>query len=335
MKYYFAPMEGITGYIYRQAHHRFFTGVDQYFTPFIAPAQSRKLSSREKNDLLPENNRGVPLIPQILTNRAEDFIWAAKELSGYGFREVNLNLGCPSGTVTAKYKGAGFLALPEELNRFFEQVFTGTAAAGISVSVKTRIGMASPGEFEKLLNIYNQYPIKELIIHPRVRSDFYGNRPNLEVFRYGAERSKSPVCYNGDIFTAEAYEHFREEFAQDRYSSIGSVMLGRGAVANPWLFEQISSEKESAVSRDTLQAFHDEVFNGYREIMSGDRNTLFKMKELWFYMASLFSDQGQGTKDKFVKKIKKSQKTEDYLTAVSALFDSCPIRKDRGFTAAK
>lgn len=155
MKYYFAPMEGITGYVYRNAHHRFFPGADQYFTPFLSPAQNHKLSSREKNDILPGHNAGISLVPQILTNKAEDFIWAAKELSSYGYREVNLNLGCPSATVTAKNKGAGFLSVPNELDRFLEQVFSGLETEAVQVSVKTRTGMESHDEFEELLKIYN------------------------------------------------------------------------------------------------------------------------------------------------------------------------------------
>lgn len=351
MKYYFAPMEGITGYIYRSAHHHNFGGVDRYFTPFIATTQNHRLSSREKNDICPEHNRGMSLVPQILTNKAEDFIWAAREIAGYGYREVNLNLGCPSGTVVAKKKGSGFLFYTVELDRFLEQVVKELEPDGISVSVKTRIGLNSSDEFEDLMQIYNRYPLKELIIHPRVRSDFYANKPNLSVFEEGAKQSSNPVCYNGDIFTREAFTAFTEQFPLNQFPMIESVMLGRGAVANPALFQQLkavestapgtaqvtapvtapgmapvthpSREKPAIPSKSALKAFHDEIFNGYRETMSGDRNTLFKMKELWFYMGGLFDGKEEGIKEKQLKKIKKSQKFPEYLAAVDALFAEC------------
>lgn len=328
MKYYFAPMEGITGYLYRRAHHRFFGGADRYFTPFIATTQNHRLSSREKNDICPEHNQGMPLVPQILTNKAEDFIWVAREIAGYGYREVNLNLGCPSGTVVAKKKGSGFLFYTGELDRFLEQVVRELEPDGVSVSVKTRIGLNSPDEFEELMQVYNRYPLKELIIHPRVRSDFYENKPNLTVFMEGAKQSRNPVCYNGDIFTQEAFTAFREQFPHDQFPMIGSVMLGRGAVANPALFKQLNAGENAAPSRDkpektALKAFHDEIFNGYRETMSGDRNTLFKMKELWFYMGGLFEGKEAGSKEKRLKKIKKSQKFPEYLAAVEELFAEC------------
>ncbi len=322
MKYYFAPMEGITGYVYRNAHHRFFPGADQYFTPFLSPAQNHKLSSREKNDILPGHNAGISLVPQILTNKAEDFIWAAKELSSYGYREVNLNLGCPSATVTAKNKGAGFLSVPNELDCFLEQVFSGLETEAVQVSVKTRTGMESHDEFEELLKIYNRYPLKELIIHPRVRSDFYANKPEREVFCRGVRGSNNPVCYNGDIFTKEESARFRSDFPEDEFPMLKSIMLGRGAVANPWLFAEVKGIKErSKPDKATLRAFHDQIFYGYQEIMSGDRNTLFKMKELWFYMAGLFDDGGEGKKEKYIKKIKKAQNAGAYLDAVGALFE--------------
>lgn len=324
MKYYFAPMEGITGYIYRSAHHHNFGGVDRYFTPFIATTQNHRLSSREKNDICPEHNQGMRLVPQILTNKAEDFIWAAREIAGYGYREVNLNLGCPSGTVVAKKKGSGFLFYTVELDRFLEQVVKELEPDGISVSVKTRIGLNSPDEFEDLMQIYNRYPLKELIIHPRVRSDFYANKPNLSVFRAGAKQSLNPVCYNGDIFTREAFTAFTEQFPQNQFPMIESVMLGRGAVANPALFQQLKAvENPDKPSKSALKAFHDEIFNGYRETMSGDRNTLFKMKELWFYMGGLFDGKEEGIKEKQLKKIKKSQKFPEYLAAVEEIFAEC------------
>ena len=163
MHYYFAPMEGVTGAVYRRTHHEFFSGVDKYFMPFITPTTNEKLTPRQKRDVLPEYNEGVPAVPQLLTKSAADCIWAVNALHDLGYPEVNLNLGCPSGTVTAKGKGAGFLAHPDELDRFFDEVF----AKCEGISVKTRLGVHEASEFDKLLEIYNRYPITELTIHPR------------------------------------------------------------------------------------------------------------------------------------------------------------------------
>lgn len=307
MKYYFAPMEGITGYVYRNAHKTFFPHIDKYFAPFLVPTQNKKLSQREKNDILPEHNEGIFLVPQILTNRAEDFIWASLELKNYGYEEVNINLGCPSKTVVSKKRGAGFLKDLEGLNTFFDQVFS---ALPMKVSVKTRLGMDNPDEFYRLIEIYNQYPIKELIIHPRIQKDYYNNTPNLAIFKDALSKSLNPVCYNGNLFTSEAYHDFAREFPE-----VEQVMMGRGLLSNPGLAGQIKGEKP--VTTETLEAFHSQILSGYEKIMSGDRNVLFKMKELWAYMLPVFEDS-----KKIGKCIRKAQHLTEYREAVNGLFRS-------------
>lgn len=338
MEFYFAPMEGITGYIYRNAHHRFFPGTDKYFTPFLSPNQNRALNPKEVRDVLPENNEGIYIVPQILTNQADFFLRAAKELKEcYGYEEVNLNLGCPSGTVVSKGKGAGFLADPGGLDAFFDQVY---AKADVKVSVKTRIGLSSPEEFYGILDIFNRYPLHELIIHPRVRNDFYKNKPNREIFAEAVRLSKNPLCYNGDIFTLADYADFGREFP-----AVGKVMLGRGLLANPALVQDIrqweqtgkvSPEREYAgaefpgagvcgtADKKRLREFHDWLYAAYKEAMSGDTNLLFKMKELWSYMACLFTDY-----EKYWKKIKKASRLCDYREAVERLFVEQELRKWR------
>ena len=170
MNIYLAPLEGITGWIYRGAVQKCFGGFDKYFITFIKPNQMGRFSAREKKDILPEHNKGIHAVPQILTNCAEDFVQTAKKLEQYGYKEINLNVGCPSKTVVTKGRGAGFLAFPERLDLFLEEVFQNCP---IDISVKTRIGTESGEEFPKLMDIYNKYPIKELIIHPRTQKDFY------------------------------------------------------------------------------------------------------------------------------------------------------------------
>ena len=205
MKYYLAPMEGITGFIYRNAYEKFFHNIDKYFTPFIVANKSKSLKTKELRDVLPENNNCMNIVPQILTNNSEDFIITSKRLQQLGYNEVNLNLGCPSGTVVSKNRGSGFLALRDELDRFLEEIFT---LENMKISIKTRIGKDNPEEFYELIKIYNKYPLEELIIHPRTRNDFYGNKPNLDVFKDALSLSKAEVCYNGDIFTVDNYNNF-------------------------------------------------------------------------------------------------------------------------------
>lgn len=310
MNYYFAPMEGITGYVFRNAHKNCFNHIDRYFTPFIVPTQNHKLTSREKNDILPEHNQGIPLVPQILTKNAEDFLWAAKELESYGYQEVNFNLGCPSATVVSKGRGSGFLRDLEGLDRFLDQVFK---SLSVRLSIKTRIGTDSSEHFLDLLEIYNKYPLTELIVHPRLQKDFYKNEPNLEAFQEAVSYCKPPLCYNGNLFNKEALDSLVLKFP-----SIDRVMMGRGLVANPGLAGEMKGEPPTDKKR--LLLFHDEILSGYEETISGDRNVLFKMKELWPYLLPNFQDS-----KKWGKAIGKSQHIAEYKSAVNALFQNCEL----------
>ncbi len=306
MKYYFAPLEGITGYIYRNAYHTFGGNVDKYFTPFISTTQNMKLKSKELNDILPENNLGIPLVPQILSNHADDFIRLSKQLKEFGYQEVNLNLGCPSGTVVAKGKGSGFLAQPERLDAFLEAVFSADVT---KISVKTRIGKENPEEFHQLISIFNKYPLEELIIHPRVQKDYYKNKPNWATFQEALVKSRCPVGYNGDIFTVTDYERFSKEFPQ-----VERVMLGRGLIGNPGLLNEIKGE--SPMTKQLLKEFHDKVSLDYQEVLYGDKATLFKMKEIWSYMIGMFPHS-----EKVGKKIRKAEKAGEYEAIVRSLFE--------------
>lgn len=194
MKFYLAPLEGVTGYIFRNALDAYFPGTDRYFTPFIVPDQKHALRKKELRDILPENNQVKELVPQILTSDPVRFVETAKALAEYGYEEVNLNLGCPSGTVVAGGRGAGMLADVEKLDCFLDQIFRDT---DLRISVKTRIGIERPEEGYTLMKIYNQYPVSEVIIHPRTRKEYYKGEPHLDVFSELLAMSKHPVCYNG------------------------------------------------------------------------------------------------------------------------------------------
>ncbi|MEI3218327.1 MAG: tRNA-dihydrouridine synthase family protein [Lachnoclostridium sp.] len=313
MRYYYAPMEGITGYIQRNACHAFFPGIDKYFTAFIAPNQRGHFSTREKNDILPEHNKGIYLVPQILTNNAEDFILTVRKLAQYGYGEVNLNLGCPSKTVVSKYRGSGFLAKPEELDHFLEEIFSKTE---IKISIKTRIGRDEPEEWEHLMEIYNKYPLEELIVHPRTQKDFYKNTPNLDVFEKVLEKSRCPVCYNGDLFSRREFLDWKEHFPQ-----VDTVMIGRGLLMNPGLVGLI--ENGMMPDKETLFAFHNQIYEAYQREMCGDKNVLFKMKELWIYMIRIFTNS-----KKYAKRIKKAEKLTAYEDAVNDLFKEQELMED-------
>lgn len=310
-KLYFAPLEGITGYVYRNAHKKYFGNVDKYFLPFLVTNQTGKLKSKERNDILPENNQGIAAVPQILSNNARQVVEMAKFLEQYGYEEINLNLGCPARTVVTKKKGAGLLAYPEELDKLLEEVYDGI---DIKLSIKTRIGLESPDEFEKLLQIYNQYPIAELTIHPRVQMDFYKNQPNWDVFELAVKESKNPLCYNGDMNSVEDLERLKE-----RFPNVDCVMLGRGLLRNPGLADFIQDGKQCEKQR--LKEFHDELCCGYEKVMSGDRNVLFKMKEVWFYMGQMFEDS-----EKYVKAIRKVDRLSEYQNVVERLFAERDVR---------
>ncbi|EDS78593.1 dihydrouridine synthase family protein [Clostridium botulinum C str. Eklund] len=315
MRYYLAPMEGITGYIYRNAYEKFFGNVDKYFTPFIVTNKNIGFKAKELRDVLPENNEVKNIVPQVLTNDSERFINIARKLQELGYNEINLNLGCPSGTVVSKYRGSGFLAKREELDRFLEEIFK---IDHMKISIKTRLGKDSPEEFYELIKIFNKYSLEELIIHPRTREDFYKNKPNLEVFKDALSLSVNPICYNGDIFTSTDYKQLTEAFPQ-----VETVMIGRGILANTGLINEIKEDK--TLDKKVLREFHDEVLNNYRELFNEDRNAMFRMKELWGYMIYIFSDN-----KKYAKKIRKAQNLRDYNEAVSSLFREQEIVKGAG-----
>ena len=316
MEFLFAPMEGVTGYIYRRVHARFFPGVSRYYAPFFSPSGDHHFPLRGLTDLLPEENPGVDLVPQLLTNRAEDFIWAAASLMDRGYKEVDLNLGCPSGTVVAKRKGAGFLLLPQELDAFLEAVFSAPELRGLSLSLKTRIGFADEGEWERLLGIYRQYPLSQLIVHPRLRSDYYTGPVRPAAFALALEGSPFPVTWNGDVFSPADLETLRA-----RYPGLDRVMLGRGLAAEPGLAARLSTGE--VCSRETLHAFHEAVSEEYRSVLYGDTALCHRMKELWSYLILHFEGG-----EKHFKRLTKARRWEEFHLASEAIFAELPLRED-------
>lgn len=299
VKYYMAPLESVTTWIYRQAHAKIYGRLDKYFIPFLEPHEKRDFKTRELQEILPEHNENIYAVPQILTNRSEGFIKLAKALKDWGYEEVNLNLGCPSKTVVTKGKGSGFLAKPEELERFLTEIFDALSGE-VRISVKTRIGKENPEEFPALLKLFNKYPMEELIIHPRVQKDGYGNVPRLELYELAEKQSVNPLCYNGDLYTREQIRNFAE-----RFPGTERLMFGRGFLRDPGLL--YNEGKDSKDIFEKFWAFHDLVYEGYQERNMGDRNVLFKMKELWSYQVYQFSEP-----ERLFKTFKKVQDCNEY-----------------------
>lgn len=316
MQLYFAPMEGVTPWHYRQTHAALFGGVDRYYTPFLNPTEAG-LAGKALQEVLPEHNRGVNTVPQILTNNAERFVLACQTLAELGYTEVDLNLGCPSGTVVAKGRGAGFLALSrrEQLEAFLEEIF---AKSPLRISLKTRLGMESPGEFAELLALYNRYPAAQLTIHARVREDYYKRPVRWDAFAEALAGCRLPVCYNGDIFTAEDYRRFCSAFPQ-----VQRVMLGRGLVANPALAREITGGQPLQAAE--LRRFHDVLFAQICQRPGGDKNAICRIKEQWNYWGAMFEGA-----EKPLKKLRKASRMQDYTQAVEQIF-ACPLTESRRY----
>ena len=310
MRYDFAPMEGITGALFRRLHHQFFPGVDRYYMPFLSPTRDHVFTPRELREILPENNPDAEVIPQLLTKVPEDFLWAAGELAAMGYQTVNLNLGCPSGTVVAKGKGSGMLADPSALDAFLDAVFS---RAPCAVSVKTRLGLSDPEEFGPLLEIYNHYPLAELIVHSRVQKDGYRHPVRLEAFAPILAASRHPVCFNGGLVTTQDCRDL-----VGRFSGICGVMIGQGLVANPALVRQIRGGP--GADRETLRAFHEALFGGYSQLFGSAHNAMMRMKELWAYLIRLFRDSGP-----YAKRLRKARDPQTFSQSVDAVFQELEL----------
>ena len=309
MKYYFAPMEGITDMVYRCAHHRHYPGIDRYYTPFVSPTQNHLFTPRELRELSPENNAGVPLVPQLLGKNAEDFLWAVNVLADMGYEEVNLNLGCPSGTVTAKGKGSGFLAHPEDLERFLETVYS---LSPVAVSIKSRLGMESPEEFYGLLEMYNRFPVAELILHPRTRREMYREPVHTEMFRYTLEQAKMPVAYNGDLFTASLVEKLTAGFP-----AVDSIMIGRGLTADPAMVTKLRGGEDR---KETLEAFVDELARRYPVVFESEGNALRRMKAIWNNILPRFAGG-----ESYRKALSKTKHLWEFLSLTGSIFRNCDL----------
>ncbi len=303
MLYYFAPLEGITDAAFRRIHHTYFPGVDRYYTPFFSPTVHRALTPREARELPEAGEIGVRVVPQLLTKVPEDFLWMAGQCRDRGYDEVNLNLGCPSGTVTAKGKGSGMLRDTDALQVFLDAIFT---SSPLPVSIKTRIGFESPEEFPQLLEIFNRYPIRELTVHPRVRSAFYKGPVNMEAFDFCMRESKNPVCYNGDITSKD-----QTAALQQKHPQLQAVMIGRGLVGDPGMLTP------GGTTGKALEAYMNALTEEYLRTFGSERNTMFRLKEHWGALAPNFSPS-----ERLTKRLRKTTDLAEYKAITAEIFRS-------------
>ena len=302
-----APMEGIAGYAFRRVHAEFFGALDRYYTPFISPLPKvgTPFSKRNSRELDPANNQGLDVVPQLLANDADRFVWAAGLLADMGYKEVNLNLGCPSGTVVAKEKGSGLLRNPDRLEAFLANV---CERSPLPVSVKTRVGIANDDEYGELFALFCRCGIAELIVHPRVQKDFYSGAPRQELYGKTLELAPFPVAYNGDIFSLGDFNTLVAAYPQPRH-----VMIGRGLLANPALARMIRGGE--GLTREELERFHNELYQAYTDDMGG--NAVFRMKEWWGYAKCAFADPSS------VHRImRKTRQADEYEAAARKIFST-------------
>ncbi|MBQ2807314.1 MAG: tRNA-dihydrouridine synthase family protein [Clostridia bacterium] len=311
MKYYLAPMEGLTDSVYRTLHHEYFGGIDRYYTPFFSPTEVHRLTPRELRELDPANNP-APTVPQLLCKNADDFLWMAEQIAAFGYTEVNLNLGCPSGTVTSKKKGAGMLADTDALDAFLERVF---AACPIDISIKTRIGYQDVGELPELLEIFGRYPICELIVHPRTGKEMYRGVPHLNAYDSVCANMEIPLCYNGNVSTRADAAYIAERFPKTE-----AIMIGRGLLQNPALL----SDKK--VTRVLMRDFHEQLLGRYRVVLGSDHAVAGRMKEIWLLMSSMFE-----TDKKYVRRLQQSRDLSELNGAVMAMICELPLRRPEEF----
>ena len=308
MRHYFAPMEGLTDSIYRRLHHKYFPGADRYYMPFLSPTIHRTLTHKEDRELPMAERVPFTAVPQILTKVSQDFLWAARVCADRGYSEVNLNIGCPSGTVVSKGKGAGMLRDTAELDAFLDEVF---ASSPLPISVKTRLGLERAEEFPAILQVLNRYPIRELTIHPRVRKQFYDGAVSMEMFDYAVSESTNPLCYNGDI---RSLSQVRE--LQQRYPKLEAVMIGRGLIADPGMLS-------GGTQADALEGFLTELLSVYETEFGGSRNAMFRMKENWGFLHSRFEGS-----DKLWKSLRKTTDVSEFKSLSAQILHTCPFRSD-------
>ncbi|MEZ4528686.1 MAG: tRNA-dihydrouridine synthase family protein [Desulfobacterales bacterium] len=310
-----APLRGFTTFVFRSVFARFFKGIDLAVAPFVSTVSSTRIKESLLRDILPENNREMPVIPQLIGKNPEDFIALARRLGDMGYDTVNWNLGCPFPQVAKKGRGSGLLPHPDRIDAFLEKVIP---AVPVRISIKTRLGRHDVHEIFDLMPVFNRYPITELIIHPRIGVQMYEGKPHLDIFARCLRDSRHPVVYNGDIRTPEDFRKLCTGFPEmDRW------MMGRGVLCDPFLPEKIrkpeSEREESGKSEEKIRRFrefHNALFAEYLPVFSGTHHLVERMIGYWHYFAEGFAENR-----KFVRQLRKTRTAEDYMETVKRFLD--------------
>jgi len=296
-----APLQGFTDAAFRQVYPRHFTGFDEAMAPFISTMGQKRVKPSCIKDVLPENNPVLPVIPQILSNAAEDFIFLACYLADMGYDSVNWNLGCPHSKIAKKRRGSGLLCWPDQIDSFLDKV---VGAIPCSLSVKVRLGMKKNDEIFDLLPVFEKYPLKEIIVHPRTGVQLYTGVADIDAFGLILERTNHTLVYNGDITGIKSFQ-----VLEQRFPKIESFMIGRGVLADPFLPAALKGEvRDRSQDLARIGAFHDDLFDTYDRELYGPAHIAGRMKGFWTYLAPSFRKGEKG-----LKRILKSKSREEYL----------------------
>lgn len=281
--------------------------------PFISTVSAERINPKLLKDVLPENNSGLPLIPQVIGNKADDFLQMTLALHELGYPEVNWNMGCPHKPIRKKKRGSGLLPHPELVDAILTQVCENSPCR---ISVKVRLGVSNKSELMNMIKVLNTHPLSEVIIHPRTAEQMYDGTVDLDAFEDAFQALEHPVCYNGDINDLSFFK-----VVKNRFPTLERFMLGRGLLANPFLCEEIKADPAHVRTCDNyierIQLFHHELVSNYEEILHGDQPVLGKMKEFWTYQATHLSNGRQ-----LFKKLKKTQHLATYKNIVAEFLPS-------------
>ncbi len=291
-----APLQGYTDAAFRQALHHIAGGIDKFYTPYLRYQNDGKLKPKDIRDVLPENNKGIPLIPQILTREVNEFLALDQFLFERGYTELNWNLGCPYPMVAKRGLGSGLLPHATEIRQILEGVFPQLRC---KLSIKLRLGYEDPDDILSVVEVLNDYSLEEVILHPRIGKDLYKKEARLSSFKTVQEKSKHPLAYNGDVLHVEDVKRLQNELPESRH-----IMIGRGLLRNPFLvWEYRNHVLSDALRREKLAAFYNTLFEHYVEVLSGESHQLNKLLHLWEYLSYSFANQR-----KCYKELKKSKK---------------------------
>jgi len=321
---YLAPIRGVTDALFRNTFYRHFDGIDSAIAPFINPQRKALFSEKMLSDILPQNNTIKPVIPQLLHTSPDDFLTLAKRIADLGFTHINWNLGCPAPMVTRKKRGSGLLPYPDEIISFLDRVMPKLT---IQLSLKTRLGFADKNELLQLLPILNDLPLKEIIIHTRLGKQLYRGKTDPQSFEACQRTSRHTLVYNGDINSRTDFISLAGQFP-----TINRWMIGRGILMNPFLAEEIKGfPGESGTKRmERLYNFHEDLYKGYEEKLSGPGHLLGRMKQLWIYLISSFPGNEKG-----FKKLKKSNSPDQYIDSVNQIFNGQPCISREDYRASR